>query len=747
MSFQIKISGIDENANKHMWIDIADNTLGLNDESEYIRKNPNKKEKIEKPTKSMEELENKIKHLSIHRQSLKKRKIETKVEKRKIETNVEKRKIETNVVEEKEIEEKIKIEETKVVEETEIEEIEVVEEIEETKVVEETEIENKIEILSLDEKPKYTLNKDQQKILEYIEKNIDSNEIITISGIAGAGKTFTILHIFDKLHELTKDKNICFCAPTNNVVERCKKYKTELEKHFKNVDFCTTSTLLGEKCHYTNDGKKFFKICEKKSNKIFMNDIIVIDEISMMSETQLNYIKLNKARIKLCILLGDRNQLNPVNSEELDILNKSEINLTKNMRCDNNEIHIILNFMIESIEKFDNSMNLNNFVYELYQLLYKQRNNKSIYIVDNKEDLIDLYLSVYKTEKTIIGNYRNEECEKLNKQIKDKIIENEKVKCIDNYIINQQIVFKEPYEEWNTSEFATIQNIETTNYIFKKLNISDVIINIPDTTTIDKYYKRIENNIKKIYYNEFNKEDKKLFWSQQVINYLLGETNTYKLIKEILKYINIFCDVKINTFTLQVGDSIKLIKDSYKKDYQVSINAVKHKINQLNKDIFKQNYNIKNLFETIIIQPLWCILNKYRLDVFAQIESAFSCTIHRLQGATVDNICVNLHDLFRMTEKKNKLKCLYTCFSRCSNKLIIYMPTMPLCNCGSFCKERLHDNIYMWSCSNKIRNCGFMMDKVETNEECRKCKKCEKIYHKYMMNSDKKCLICKNKTK
>ena len=48
------------------------------------------------------------------------------------------------------------------------------------------EIENKIEKLSLEEKPKYKLNKDQEKILEYIEKNINSNEIITISGIAGA---------------------------------------------------------------------------------------------------------------------------------------------------------------------------------------------------------------------------------------------------------------------------------------------------------------------------------------------------------------------------------------------------------------------------------------------------------------------------------------------------------------------------------------------------------------------------------
>ena len=117
----------------------------------------------------------------------------------------------------------------------------------------------------------------------------------------------------------------------------------------------------------------------------------MIDEISMMNETQLDFIKSNKKRIGLCILLGDRNQLNPVNSDELDILNKSEINLTENMRCDNNEIHTIHNFMIKSIEEYDDSLDLNKFVYDLYQLLYTQRNNKSIYIVDNKEDLIDLF--------------------------------------------------------------------------------------------------------------------------------------------------------------------------------------------------------------------------------------------------------------------------------------------------------------------------------------------------------------------
>ena len=41
------------------------------------------------------------------------------------------------------------------------------------------------------------------------------------------------------------------------------------------------------------------------------------------------------------------------------------------MRCDNNEIHTIHNFMIKSIEEYDDSLDLNKFVYDLYQLLYK----------------------------------------------------------------------------------------------------------------------------------------------------------------------------------------------------------------------------------------------------------------------------------------------------------------------------------------------------------------------------------------
>ena len=60
MSFQIKISGIDKNKNKHIWVDI--NNEDIKEESGYIRyKNNSKKQKIE----TVETVETKFKTLSI----------------------------------------------------------------------------------------------------------------------------------------------------------------------------------------------------------------------------------------------------------------------------------------------------------------------------------------------------------------------------------------------------------------------------------------------------------------------------------------------------------------------------------------------------------------------------------------------------------------------------------------------------------------------------------------------------------
>ena len=59
-------------------------------------------------------------------------------------------------------------------------------------------------------------------------------------------------------------------------------------------------------------------------------------------------------------------------------------------------------------------------------------------------------------------------------------------------------------------EFATIKNIESSDYSFKKVDIVDIINNIQDSN-IEKYYNKLEKNVKKQYYTEFNINDKKLY--------------------------------------------------------------------------------------------------------------------------------------------------------------------------------------------------------------------------------------------
>ena len=739
MPYQFKISGIDENKNKSIWINLNDKNNPNNeydeydDENTFLNSDCNFIRFIGEKSRKKKDVSSKI---PIKNPIHKKNKIKSEA-KLQIKPEVNKNSVETvtNMVENMQLDELSEVD----LIENKIKDLSFVEkyinkQINNTK---DNTKNNTNEIIKF--------NKKQKEALELIRSKINTKEIITITGIAGAGKTFTILNIFSELHEITKNKTICFCAPTNNVVERSKQNKLELEKHFKTVDFCTTSTLLGEKPKFIKNGIKEFNIIERKTNKIFNFDIIVIDELSMMNIKQLNYIRENKDKIGLCILLGDKNQLNPVECNELSILDKSNINLVENMRCSKSNINCINDFIISSIEKYDENICLSKFLYDFYKTIYTYKDDKNIFVVNKKEDLIELYLSLYKKEKTIIGNYRNEECEQINKDIKDILVERENIQCIGNYFINQQIVFKEAYDEWNTSEFGTIKNIQKSKYTFIKLDYKD-IITFMDDINIDKYYDKLKDYTETKYCNMYIESDKKLYKQQKILNYLIKTANINKYVKEIFKYLNIFKEVDI--FLLKLNEKngkIKIISETSEKEYRKSLENVIYKINQLQKEITKQKLKSKNLYFDLIIQSFWHMINKYREDVFAKIDSAFSCTIHRLQGCTINNICVNLFDIFRMREKKNKLKCIYTCFSRCSDKLIIYLPIEPLCNCGSYCKEFWHkkDKITMWVCK-KDKKCGFMEDKLEDNENCNKCINCSKIYYKHMINSENNiCYLCK----
>ena len=86
----------------------------------------------------------------------------------------------------------------------------------------------------------------------------------------------------------------------------------------------------------------------------------------MVKDEHLSYIKNNNKK-SLIILLGDKNQLDPVNSEESNILDNYNINLIENMRCNKTDINQINMFIVNSIENFD--YNYFKFIDEFYKLI------------------------------------------------------------------------------------------------------------------------------------------------------------------------------------------------------------------------------------------------------------------------------------------------------------------------------------------------------------------------------------------
>ena len=101
---------------------------------------------------------------------------------------------------------------------------------------------------------------------------------------------------------------------------------------------------------------------------------------------------------------------------------------------------------------------------------------------------------------------------------------------------------------------------------------------------------------------------------------------------------------------------------------------------------------------------------------------------------------VNLNDLFNLKDdNKNKLKAIYTAFTRTISKLVVLTSFEPICKCGTFTKENCSKNEYYWFCKN---GCGFYETKTHDNDNCSKCFECNKIFYKDYINDYNLCLNC-----
>lgn len=181
------------------------------------------------------------------------------------------------------------------------------------------------------------LTDDQQKLQAAVRGFFASpDKFLTVDGSAGCGKTFTLRKIYDEQANLNKtlglidpsyvNKNLIFTATTNKAVN-------VLQSNFQGafIDILTIHSLLSLR---PVKGKLVSSYSYETIASVLKNQIVVIDECSMINQELFNIIKGVASHGVKFIFVGDSNQLPPVKSKTVspvfDVPNK--IGLTQVVR-------------------------------------------------------------------------------------------------------------------------------------------------------------------------------------------------------------------------------------------------------------------------------------------------------------------------------------------------------------------------------------------------------------------------------
>ncbi len=158
------------------------------------------------------------------------------------------------------------------------------------------------------------LNSDQKNAFEELRDFIQgkSDDIYVIKGWAGTGKTFCVSLLVKYVLEVMKPNNswykIAVTGPTNKSV-RVIKRSTGILSH--RVSFNTIHKMLGLTERITSDGKQEFVNQGDFRPPIESTKLLIIDEVSMLSDDLFHEIIKYRDKIKI-ICMGDPAQIPPV---------------------------------------------------------------------------------------------------------------------------------------------------------------------------------------------------------------------------------------------------------------------------------------------------------------------------------------------------------------------------------------------------------------------------------------------------
>ncbi len=451
---------------------------------------------------------------------------------------------------------------------------------------------------------KIELNSEQIKLkldlLFWLAEN--STGYYGILGAGGTGKTFVITKVMAEV----KNYKVIFLGATNKVVTVLK--DSLISNGMENPICKTIDSFLGFKIIKDHENKN--TITYRLPSKNNIPDIIVIDEVSMITFQKIEQIEKLSTKCKI-ILLGDPMQLPPIEEEKSSIVRNENGFLISKVFTKLNENNSFT-LSIQNRQKTDSEMGtlIANF------RLHMDRKIDPKMLANKKQNQTDILF--YKTN---------------DKKLKEYIKQNHSV----------AVCYK------NLSVLALNWLIGSTKSMRKDYRLNE--INIGDRLMFDQFYSHRETN----------------FYTSNIVTVKSIVANCeeqFKIKTSITKTIIYNEILVIDEYNKQF--EIRYVLGGL---YGANGGGVSSSVYGQRTTYLKHIKENKNVIENIsFLKDLNTRFSDYQ-NSFAKLKRPYAITCHKAQGSTYNNVIIPVYDFYALNYKDaNQL--LYVAMSRAKKKLI-----------------------------------------------------------------------------
>ena len=275
------------------------------------------------------------------------------------------------------------------------------------------------------------------KLEDIVKTDMSWDNIVSLSGAAGTGKTYLTTKLIEKLNQ---DYSITITAPTHKALQVLRQNLIHLD--LDKIETKTLQSFLNIRLvtNYDNGSQRFEPIKSKEKDNT-KTDILIIDESSMVSSDLYSYIvsAIESYRVKAVLFVGDEYQLLPVDNQDTKIFDiKTKYKLDKIVRQAKDSYIITMATKAREIIKSKQYILLSEF-------LNDDSFSSKVDFFTNTQDFYNDFCtpSNWDTQDKVIASFTNQSVDTHNRIIRNSYWQEQSVTDIPTLLKGDKVIFQQ----------------------------------------------------------------------------------------------------------------------------------------------------------------------------------------------------------------------------------------------------------------------------------------------------------------